>query len=100
MDEPAALTTSEVLKVASLARLALPAEQVEDYRTKLVAVIGYANRLRSVDLTGVEPLSSPMELTGTLGEDVPGPTLPTQALMNMAPETLPPFLRVPKVIGD
>lgn len=100
MPDPTPLTASDVMKVAKLARLALPADQIEDYRSKLAAIIGYADRLRSLDLSGVEPLSSPMEVTSVLAEDVPSGTLPTSVLMEMAPETYPPFVRVPKVMGE
>jgi aspartyl-tRNA(Asn)/glutamyl-tRNA(Gln) amidotransferase subunit C len=100
MPDPTPLSTSDVLKVAKLARLALPPEQIEDYRSKLAAIIGYANRLQHLDLARVEPLSSPMEVTSVLGQDIPGGTLTTDVLMQMAPETYPPFVRVPKVIGE
>jgi len=100
MTDPAPLSTQDVLKVAKLARLAIPAEQVEEYRAKLAAIIEYADRMQRLDLTGVEPLSSPMEQTGNLGEDVPGGVLPNRVMMEMAPQTHPPFLRVPKVMGE
>jgi Asp-tRNA(Asn)/Glu-tRNA(Gln) amidotransferase C subunit len=32
--------------------------------------------------------------------DEPGPMLSAEALMKMAPESLPPFIKVPKVLDD
>ncbi len=94
------LTADEVRKVARLSRLALTDEQVERYRGQLSAILGYVQRLQQVDLAGVEPMAHVGEAVNRLDDDVPGPTLPTQALMKMAPDTMPPFIKVPKVIGD
>jgi len=97
---PAALTTEQVRKVAKLSRLALTDAQAEDYRSRLSAVLGYVQRLRTLDLSGVEPMAHPMETTNRLGADEPGPTLTNAAFMDIAPDTHPPFLKVPKVIGE
>ncbi|MFM9995838.1 MAG: Asp-tRNA(Asn)/Glu-tRNA(Gln) amidotransferase subunit GatC [Phycisphaerales bacterium] len=105
MGEAAALSASEVRKVAKLSRLALTDDQVEVYRGQLAAVLKYVERLRKVDLTGpggaaIEPLVHVGDATNRLDDDAPGQTLPTQTLMKMAPESLPPFVKVPRVMGD
>lgn len=104
MDE-VRLSLDEVRKVAGLARLELTEAELESSRTALAAVLGYAARLGALDLTGVEPLASLSEGRGSVGagvlrEDEPGATLPNSVLMSMAPATDPPFVRVPKVIGE
>lgn len=86
-------------KVASLARLALSDAQVEQYRVQLSAVLGYMEQLRALDVSGVEAMSHPVHAANRLAPDEPGATLPTEALMAMAPATMPPFLSVPKVLG-
>jgi len=98
MAEP--LSTEEVRKVARLSRLALSEEQIEAQRTALSAVLASMDRLRELDLTGVEPMATPLDAGAPLRDDEPGPTLPTRALMEMAPEAMEPFVKVPKVIGD
>jgi aspartyl-tRNA(Asn)/glutamyl-tRNA(Gln) amidotransferase subunit C len=100
MSEAPRLTPDEVRKVARLSRLALSDEQVERYRTQLSAVLGYMDRLRQVDLTGVEPMAHAGEAVSRLADDTPGPTLATGAFMSMAPEKWPPFIKVPKVIDE
>lgn len=97
---PAGLTIEQVRKVAKLSRLTLTDAQAEEYRTRLSAVLGYVERLRGLDLSGVEPMAHPMETTNRLGADEPGPTIATDRLMAIAPDTHPPFVKVPKVIGD
>lgn len=94
------LTAAEVRKVAHLARLRLTPEQVEEQRAKLGAVLGYVDRLRELDLEGVEPMTTPFDASNRLAADVPEPSLPTETLMKMAPASSPPFIVVPKVLGD
>jgi aspartyl-tRNA(Asn)/glutamyl-tRNA(Gln) amidotransferase subunit C len=99
MPEPR-LSADEVRKVARLSRLAPSDSEIELYRGHLSAILGYVERLRGLDLGNVEPLTHISEETNRLDEDEPGRTLPTSALMGMAPDKLPPFVRVPKVIDD
>lgn len=91
----------DVRKVAQLARLALSDEQLEQYRHQLGAVLGYMDRLRELNLDGVEPMTSPIESFNRLAPDEPGPTMSNEQLMAMAPEgaAAAPFVSVPKVIG-
>ena len=94
------LSGDDVRKVARLSRLAIPEDKLEEYRTRLGAVLAYAECLGRLDLEGVEPLAQVCEEAMCLRADEPGPTLPTEALMRMAPASMPPFVRVPKVLGD
>lgn len=94
------LTAEQVRKVAKLSRLALDEAQVEQYRGQLSGVLGYMDRLRQVDLTGVDPLTHIADVVNRLDEDTPGPTLPNETLMKMAPEVMEPFIRVPKVLDE
>lgn len=96
----ASLSSEEVRRIAQLAKLSLTDEQVEEERTRLSAVLGYMERLRGPDLEGVEPMASPLEAMASPRADEPGPTLPTSVLMEMAPEAMAPFVKVPKVIGE
>jgi aspartyl-tRNA(Asn)/glutamyl-tRNA(Gln) amidotransferase subunit C len=97
---PDAITLDEVRKVASLSRLSLTDAQLHAAQHELAAVLGYMARLRTLDLTGVEPLSSIAGENARLDADTPGPTLTNDQLLAMAPDTMPPFIRVPKVMGE
>ncbi len=108
MAEPSApLPIEDVRKVAALSRLALSPAQEQKYAGQLGQVLGYIERLKELDLEGVQPLTNPMDATNRLGADEPsghpGPgstRLSVEALMRMAPASLPPFVKVPKVLGD
>jgi aspartyl-tRNA(Asn)/glutamyl-tRNA(Gln) amidotransferase subunit C len=99
-DQPRPLSEGDVRKVARLSRLAIASEQARLYQHQLAAVLGYMDRLRALDLSGAEPLTHVSGAVNRLDEDTPGPTLPTETLMQMAPDAMPPFVKVPKVIDD
>ncbi|MCA9310705.1 MAG: Asp-tRNA(Asn)/Glu-tRNA(Gln) amidotransferase subunit GatC [Phycisphaerales bacterium] len=94
------LSIQDVRHVARLARLELSDEALESHRQHLGAILAYFDRLRHLDLEDVRPLAHPAIRTNRWDEDTPGPALDTEALMRMAPETHPPFIRVPRVLGD
>jgi aspartyl-tRNA(Asn)/glutamyl-tRNA(Gln) amidotransferase subunit C len=98
--KPQQLSADYVRKIARLSRLAITDQEVADYQVKLSAVVGYFERLRKLDLSGVEPMANVADQANRLDEDVPGPTLPTEVLMEMAPAVMPPFVKVPKVLEE
>ena len=96
--KPQQLSADYVRKVARLSRLAVSDAEVAELQVKLSAVVGYVERLKELDLSGVEPMTNVADATNQLDEDVPGPTLATQTLMEMSPAAMPPFVKVPKVL--
>jgi aspartyl-tRNA(Asn)/glutamyl-tRNA(Gln) amidotransferase subunit C len=94
------LTAAQVRKVASLAKLELGDAEVERLRGELGAILGYAQRLQGLNLDDVEPLTTPLEMTGPMAADVVSGVLPPEVLHAMAPATDGPFVKVPKVLGD
>jgi len=110
LPEATALPEGDVLRIARLARLELTKEAAAEHGRRLGAVLGYMRTLSGVNVEGVEPMGSPLEVVragegappppNALREDEPGPTLPTDVLMRMAPEgaARTPYVRVPKVI--
>lgn len=94
------ISPAEVQKIARLARLAITDEQAAAYGPQLSAILSHMDTLRGLDLKGVEPLTHVGETVNRLDADQPGKTLPADVLMKLAPEAMPPFVKVPKVIGD
>ncbi len=104
------LTPEAVRKVARLARLALTDEQVSKYAGQMGSVLGYIERLRELDLKDAEPMTGPVDARNRMDEDVAsaergeGSTrLGPMDVARIAPEgggQLPPFVSVPKVLGD
>jgi aspartyl-tRNA(Asn)/glutamyl-tRNA(Gln) amidotransferase subunit C len=97
---PSPLSEATVRKVASLARLAITDEEVARYQHQLSDVLNYIERIRALDLEDVEPLTHVGDTTNRARPDDIGPMLTNADAMALAPDALPPFIKVPKVIGD
>ncbi len=97
---PPQLTLDEVAKVAKLSRLSITPDRASAYQGQLSAILGYVKQLQTIDLTGVEPMTSPLDMGSRLRDDTPGPTLPNDQFMSITPEPAAPFFAVPKVLGD
>lgn len=97
---PPPLSEATVRKVASLSRLAITDAQVAQYRHQLSDVLNYIERIRGLDLEGVEPLTHVGDTTNRAREDEVGPMLGNEVAMRLAPDAMAPFIKVPKVIGD
>lgn len=105
MSEPSAINASnlsadDVRRIAKLAKLRLDDAAIEESRNRLGAVLGYMQRLGSIDLTGLEPLTSVGDLRARLRDDAPGAMLSTETFMRMTPAPEAPFIAVPKVIDE
>ena len=93
------LTLDDVKKVAKLARLAIDEEHLRTFTPQLEAILDYVDQIRSVDVAGVEPMAHALPLANVLREDVVGPALPIEQVLQNAPATDGRFFKVPKVIG-
>ncbi|HYE60823.1 MAG TPA: Asp-tRNA(Asn)/Glu-tRNA(Gln) amidotransferase subunit GatC [Phycisphaerales bacterium] len=94
------LSADYIRNVARLSRLQVTDAEVPELQTRLSAVVTYVDRLRRLDLEGVEPLANVADTVNRLDADTPAPTLPNDVLMRMAPDALPPFIKVPKVLDE
>ena len=92
------LDAAEVRKVAKLGRLKLSDADVGRYATQLTAILGYVAQLKSVDVTGAEPMAHPLPLKNVLRDDEVTPALPLQAVLANAPAKDEPYFTVPKVL--
>lgn len=93
------LTVDEVRHVAKLARLALNDEQLQKLGSQLESILAYVNKINQVDTTGIEPMAHALPASNVLRDDVVGPALPLEKVLQNAPEVDGPFFKVPKVIG-
>ena len=94
------ISRPDVEHVARLARLALDDAELERMREQLNGILGYIDKLRALDTTGVEPTSHAVPLVNVMRDDATRPCLsPDEALAN-APERSGQFFRVPKIIEE
>ena len=92
------LSIAEVEHIAELARLHLSPEEIERYRDQLSDILEYAARLGGLDTSDVPPTSSVLPDRGRLRPDEPRPGLPTDKLLDIAPDTKDDQFLVPPVL--
>jgi len=93
-----AIRREEVQRIAALARLEVPPEQLDALAAELSAVLDYAQVLQRLDLTDYEPLSfAPADVP--LRDDGPdGCGLTAGEALGVAPEAEAGFFLVPPVV--
>ncbi|HNS06922.1 MAG TPA: Asp-tRNA(Asn)/Glu-tRNA(Gln) amidotransferase subunit GatC [Anaerolineaceae bacterium] len=92
------LSLVEVEHIAELARLDLTAEEKEQYRQQLSAILEHVARLQALDTEGVPPTSSVLPANGRLRVDEPRPGLTVESVLANAPEKMKDQFRVPPVL--
>jgi len=65
----AKLTREDVLKLASLARISLSDEEVEEFSEELSAILQYVEQLSGVDVSGLDPTNQVTGLTNVMRDD-------------------------------
>jgi aspartyl-tRNA(Asn)/glutamyl-tRNA(Gln) amidotransferase subunit C len=93
------ITLTDTRHVAKLARLALSDQQLQRFTGQLESILEYVAKIDQVDVSGVEPMAHAVPLANVLRDDVVGPSLPLEKVLQNAPDTDGPFFKVPKVIG-
>jgi aspartyl-tRNA(Asn)/glutamyl-tRNA(Gln) amidotransferase subunit C len=94
------ITLEDVEHVARLARLELGREDKERMRRELDGILSYIDKLRALDIEGVEPTSHAVPMTNVMRDDVPRPSFPQADMLANAPDRNGDFFRVPKIIED
>lgn len=95
----AEITEIDIDYVANLARLELSGEEKKKLGDQLKDILGYFEKLNSVDVENVEPMAHAHPVFNVWREgDEPGETYSLQALMQMAPEQRENQVVVPKVV--
>ncbi len=92
------VTEDEVRKIASLSRLELSPEDLQQYTKELNDILGYVEQLKSVDVSGVQPLSHVHGSTNVFRSDELEPSLDFEEIKKIAPDTSGRFFRVPLII--
>lgn len=93
------LSDDDVRHVAKLARLAIPDEQIHRYAEQLQGILEYVAKIGEVDVENVEPTAHAVQIRNVFREDRAGAHLPVEQVLSNAPDSDPPFFKVPKVIG-
>ncbi len=97
---PMADNTINIDYVANLARIELTPEEKAAFSSQLGDILHYMDRLKTVDVEGVEPMAHAFSLTNVLGEDVPECGFSAEEALRNAPAQRDQQIVVPKVVED
>ena len=87
-----------VRRIARLARIAVEDQEIPHLQSEINAILSFVEELSSVDVEGVEPMTSVIPMKLPLREDVvTDGEIPAKVLAN-APLTENGFFLVPKVV--
>jgi aspartyl-tRNA(Asn)/glutamyl-tRNA(Gln) amidotransferase subunit C len=87
-----------VRRIAHLARLRVPDDEIEHLRGELNAILGFMEQLGEVDVAGIEPMTSVMPMQMKKRPDVVTDGGDPEAVLKNAPAREDDFFLVPKVV--
>lgn len=93
-----AIDAATVKKVARLARIAEPDEKLEPLARELSGILNWIEQLNEVDTDGVEPMTTSVETTLPMREDVVTEGGDATRVLANAPKSVKGFYVVPKVV--
>ena len=82
--------------LARLARLELTPEEEEVYAHDLANLLGYFEKINSLDTGELPEMARPIELQNRFRADQPVPSLPAAEALAMAPAQEEGFFKVPR----
>lgn len=85
-------------KLSKLAMLRFNEAEREEIKSDLEKMIGFVDKLKELDTTGIEPLLHMSSNTDILREDVPGNMISRDEALQNAPAHDGIYFKVPKVI--
>ena len=94
------ISREDVVHVARLARLELGAADLERMREQLNSILTYIDKLKELDVEGVEPTSHAVPLVNVMREDEVAPCFAQEAMLANAPDRVGELFRVPRIIED
>jgi aspartyl-tRNA(Asn)/glutamyl-tRNA(Gln) amidotransferase subunit C len=86
-------------KLSRLAMLQFSEEERTSIKADLQKMIGFVDKLKELDTTGIEPLLHMSPNTNVLRDDVPGNMLSREAALENAPQHNGIYFIVPRVIN-
>lgn len=94
------LTSADVERIATLARLELTADETVRFADQLTAILAYADQVQQVDTSAVEERAPAAE--ARMRDDTPLPSLDRDVILSQAPaaDRAAGLFKVPRVIGS
>ncbi|MFT4559323.1 MAG: aspartyl-tRNA(Asn)/glutamyl-tRNA(Gln) amidotransferase subunit C [Planctomycetaceae bacterium] len=94
------LSPEDVQKVATLARLKLTDEELQQIGQQLGGILDYVAVLDEVDVSGVEPMAHVADVSNAFRADETRPSLPREESLSNAPKTDGKYFLVPQILEN
>lgn len=88
----------DVAYVAHLSRLRLSADETAVFQKQLEGIVGYVNKVREIDTTGVEPTAHGRSVRNVFREDRIREGLTTEEVLANAPAQRDGLFVVPRIV--
>ncbi|GAA0353692.1 MAG: Asp-tRNA(Asn)/Glu-tRNA(Gln) amidotransferase subunit GatC [Micropruina glycogenica] len=95
-----ALTTTDVARLAALARIALSPDEAAKLAPQLDVILDAVAQVTEVAGDDVPPMSHALPLTNVFRADEVRPSLPAEAVLAAAPAVEDDRFRVPRILGE
>jgi len=91
------ITKKELRRIAKLARLSITKDEEERFIKELSSILNYVEKLKEVDVSGVEPTSHPFGVENVMRSDENQKLAASKRLLELAPETKDGYLKVKSI---
>jgi aspartyl-tRNA(Asn)/glutamyl-tRNA(Gln) amidotransferase subunit C len=98
--ERARITRADVEHVATLARLALTDDEIEEFTEQLGVILDHAAQVSALETADVPPTAHPLPLVNVLRPDEVHPGLDRDEVLSQAPAAEDGQFRVPRILGE
>ena len=92
------ISSSDVRKVAKLARLELEEDQIDTYTAQIEEILSYVDQLQEIDTQNIYPMTRAVEVVNVTREDSIEVNCSREDILNQAPHREGDFFRVPKIL--
>jgi aspartyl-tRNA(Asn)/glutamyl-tRNA(Gln) amidotransferase subunit C len=100
VSDRARVSRADVEHVATLSRLALTDDEIEQLTGELGAILEYAAEVSALDTADVPPTAHPLPLVNVFRPDEPRPGLDRDEVLAEAPAAEDGQFRVPRILGE
>ena len=93
-------TAEQVRHLASLVRIELTSDEVEEFRTELASILSHIDALSEIDTEGVPPTNNGADLLNVQDADASQPAMPREQILANAPQREDEYFRVHAVLDQ
>lgn len=93
-----AFSADQVRHLASLARIGMTPQEVEEFRAELAGILSHIQALAAVETGDAPPTANGADLLNVQAEDAARPPLPVEAVLANAPQREADYFRVQAVL--